>query len=462
MTNEKKIAKVLEQTRWWIETRYRRTRHVIKKTGRIASTAFNKAITFSRNATVPLVTALYCVAAAPLIYDLLWRAQTTPSSNVTELRDILLSLGALLGTPFVAWRTLVAWKQAETVQQTHLTDLFTKAVEQLGAEKEGIDKSGQPTRKPNTEQRIGAILALERIAHDSAKDYWRVMEVLASYIRNNSQPPTIFTEPTSDAVDLESALAKFREQIPTPPTDIQVAIDVLARRGSRGTAFERKHRLRLDLSGVNLQKIRFSRWYDDETGATNATFTHVDFNCAHLDECELIDANFSNCIFNNASLIGVTAYSAILKNATFYEANLDGANFAGANLKGADIQKAKGRGCDMSEANLRDGGLISCDLSRSNFRNANLAKSGVGGNNFAHADISGVDLSQTHFFGNVLKDASVYDVDFTKLDTRFIEDKLNLENAYGDTTTKTGSLNRPASWPDRELSWQERREKLEI
>jgi ribosomal protein L22 len=110
-----------------------------------------------------------------------------------ELRGRLLIIGALLTTPFLIWRLIVghwstraaqeqarvAQKQARVAQETARNTLFTKAIEQLGAVRE--EKSAVTTRdangavtssteesaiRPNTEVRLGAIYALEKLARD--------------------------------------------------------------------------------------------------------------------------------------------------------------------------------------------------------------------------------------------------------------------------------------------------------
>lgn len=60
-------------------------------------------------------------------------------------------------------------------QERHRTDLFVKAINQLGSDK--------------LEVRLGGIYALERIAWDSEKDHWPIMEVLTAYLRENAPWP---------------------------------------------------------------------------------------------------------------------------------------------------------------------------------------------------------------------------------------------------------------------------------
>ena len=66
--------------------------------------------------------------------------------------------------------------EMQLTQQRLITERFSKAVEQIGSGKEEVV--------------IGGIYSLERIAKDSPKDQWTIMEVLTSYIRKNSPIPS--------------------------------------------------------------------------------------------------------------------------------------------------------------------------------------------------------------------------------------------------------------------------------
>ena len=124
-------------------------------------------------------------------------------------RNVGLIFLAVIGAPFVVWRSWVAQRQADTAaQQAQLaedrsfSDLFTKAVEQLGADKVvkshaktkddelAYDENGVPIMQeitaPNIEVRLGAIYALQRISRASEKDHIPIMETLCAYIRENA------------------------------------------------------------------------------------------------------------------------------------------------------------------------------------------------------------------------------------------------------------------------------------
>lgn len=59
------------------------------------------------------------------------------------VRNVGLALIAVLGAPFVVWRAAVAQKQADTGEQSHITDQINKAVAGLGSEKT-VDRIGRP------------------------------------------------------------------------------------------------------------------------------------------------------------------------------------------------------------------------------------------------------------------------------------------------------------------------------
>ncbi len=155
-----------------------------------------------------------------------------------EIRNTLLAVGALIGVPFLIWRTTIAAKQTDISRESHYTALFTKAVEQLGADK--VVKRRQPKRiqnaevgdeasktanfvqeyesyevtERNYEVRLGAIYALERIAQDSKRDAWPINLTLCSYIANNAPPKMdnfqdIDKYNTSDIVEIFQVLCRY-------------------------------------------------------------------------------------------------------------------------------------------------------------------------------------------------------------------------------------------------------------
>ena len=66
----------------------------------------------------------------------------------------------------------IGQEQLQVAQEGQITERFTRAIEQLGSDK--------------MEVRLGGIYALERIANDSDKDYWPIMETLTAYVRERA------------------------------------------------------------------------------------------------------------------------------------------------------------------------------------------------------------------------------------------------------------------------------------
>ena len=75
----------------------------------------------------------------------------------------------------MGWRRVRATERTvEVAQEQQITERFTRAIEQLGNEQ-------------SMSMRLGGIYALERIAKDSERDHWQVMEVLTAYVRENAR-----------------------------------------------------------------------------------------------------------------------------------------------------------------------------------------------------------------------------------------------------------------------------------
>jgi hypothetical protein len=131
----------------------------------------------------------------------------------------ILGGAALLLGLYVTWRTLQVNREGQ------ITERFTRAIDQLGSKE--------------LEIRLGAIYALERIAKDSKRDHWPIMEILTAYVRKNS-PGEREATPTKVPAD---------EGPPLEP-DIQAIITVLRRRTLSFSAGEPEP---LDLQGTNLR-----------------------------------------------------------------------------------------------------------------------------------------------------------------------------------------------------------------
>ncbi len=228
----------------------------------------------------------------------------------------------LVGIYFTLRRVAATERQVEVAREGQITERFTRAIEQLG-------------KKDQLEVRLGGIYALERIARDSERDHWPIMEVLTAYVRENAP----------------RRIKPKEEEKPGPlATDIQAILTVI---GRRRVEFERAEEQRLDLSGTNLSGA-------DLRGAN---LSGVSLFRADLSGATLWRADLSAALLLLADLSGAYLYEAHLSGALLMSADLSGANLTEANLSRARLPEADLTGADLSGADLSGADLSGADLS---------------------------------------------------------------------------------------------------
>src|SRR5215510_8461490 len=115
----------------------------------------------------------------------------------------------------------VALDNLRVTEEGKLTDCFSKAVELLGSDKLDV--------------RLGGIYALERIAKDSQKDHWTVMEALTAFVRERS---------LIEKIQNSNQLKLFRsEEKQWFATDIQAALTVIGRRKWTDQEYQKAQKL---------------------------------------------------------------------------------------------------------------------------------------------------------------------------------------------------------------------------
>ncbi len=232
------------------------------------------------------------------------------------LSQIVGGLALLIGFYFT-WQNLELTKrnQAEADKATQenlriasegqITDRFTKAIAQLGDTK--------------LEVRLGGSYALERVAKDSPKDEWSIMEVLTAYIREH---------------------AKKNQVPPKPASDIQAILTII---GRRALTYRKGEDQRLDLHEADLRGA-----YLDGADLRGAALDGADLGGAALDGADLGGAALDGADLGGAALDGADLGGADLDGADLGGADLDGADLGGADLDGADLG-----GADLGGADLR-------------------------------------------------------------------------------------------------------------
>lgn len=303
-------------------------------------------------------------------------------------------------TRFVSLRQLkFTSEQLKAARETQITDLFTKAVEYLGANNSQGNKQ--------LETRLGGIYALERIAKGSPDDHGPIMEILTAYVRENS--PRRGTE--------MAKAGSNGSNISQPDTDIQAIMTVIRRR-------ERKQdRGILDLSLTDLRQANLRELH----------LEGVHFNGARLEEADLQGAHLEGASLKRSHLKRVILRNAVLKKADLYLGSLAEADLQEADLEGARLEQADAQDIDLRDANLKNANLVRVHLEAAILEGADLQG----------ADLEGARLEGANLKGARLEGASLlYAEDVTQ---------KQLDEAYGDHRTMLPDdgfplLKRPDRW----------------
>ena len=113
---------------------------------------------------------------------------------------------------------------------------------------------------------------MERIANDSERDHWPIMEVLCTYVREHSRDQK------------ESGQDKQRPE--GPRADIQTILTVLGRRNVKYETYANH----LDLQGANLSGADLSRAFLEKAQLRWAYLIEANLSEAHLSEANLSGA----------------------------------------------------------------------------------------------------------------------------------------------------------------------------
>jgi hypothetical protein len=308
----------------------------------------------------------------------------------------LAGVAALVGLIFTA-------RTYRVTQRGHLTDRYTKAIDQLGSEALDV--------------RLGGIYALEQLAHDSDRDIDRktIVEVLSAFVREHSNPIYRLRRhlewlgeqkiriPTVEKRAAEKHVCKY-----PLPNDVQAAVTVLGRLPPVMNA---------DLSGAYLRKVSLeskSRLIrallhpvlDDKADLREAKLVEVDLHEADLHEANLAKAKVMRANLTQAWLAG-----ANLTEAHLTRANLTDARFVGVQVDGVWYGPV--------EAHKKKIAFSDEDLVCANLTKADLTKV-----NFTRADLTSVDLRSTEGL-----------------------EQKQIKKAYGNRSTKLPEgLTHPQSW----------------
>jgi uncharacterized protein YjbI with pentapeptide repeats len=261
----------------------------------------------------------------------------------------------LLGLYMTYWRISVSESGVEVDRERQITERFTRGIEQLGSKR--------------IEIRLGGIYALERIAKDSDKDHWHIIEVLTGFVRENSKW-NILKEDEYD---------KYSD----PKIDIQTAITVL---GRRRFSYNKGESNRLDLRGADLRGVSF-----EDSDFKGAYFENVNLKATRLRNVNLEDASFSGWLhqtkFQDSNLCEASFYGELV-NVSFISCDLRAVDFSQCEFKRVRFRRSKKKPIDLSDCNFAGVDLSQMDLSGANLSYADFTDAILNGTNLKGANLS--------------------------------------------------------------------------
>jgi hypothetical protein len=242
-------------------------------------------------------------------------SKLTPQELIQLQKDLIaaennarVTLAQIIGGLVVLLGLYATFKNVRVAEEGKLTERFSKAVEMLGSEKLDV--------------RLGGIYALERIARDSLKDHWTVMEVLTAFVREQSREEYLKSQHSDrqpsyyDAVDpvlreLYQLANRFRE-------DIQAALTVIGRRAwaDREHSRQKINLMESFLAGTVLieAKLRGANLF--RTNLTQSSLYKADLSDTVLIRAILIDSDLSYANLNEALLHSAELHGADLRTST--------------------------------------------------------------------------------------------------------------------------------------------------
>ena len=243
-----------------------------------------------------------------------WQGQMEPKELAKLQNDARTTLVQALGGAVLLIGLYLTFRNLQLTQDRQITEHYTRAVEQLGSDKLAV--------------RLGAIYALERIARDSERDHWPIMEILTAYVRDRA---SISVEPPSqEEMQSTETLTLF----PKPTIDIQAVLTVLGRRARTHGRGEDQW---LDLRSTNLRGAILREAHLERALLTGTHLERANLVRAHLERAFLTGAHLERAVLREAHLEKADLINARLEDANLVQAHLEGATLGATSLKGASL-----------------------------------------------------------------------------------------------------------------------------
>lgn len=292
------------------------------------------------------------------------------------IRNTGLALAAMVGVPFLIWRTVVANRQVDVAEQSLFNEKLKAAADDLHARREIKRKSrlDNPQEQDFIEddivRRVAAIDRLEGLAQERPEDAPRITRLLCVYLRQMSK-----------------GIGPDNEE--HPRADMEAAAQTIGRM-KRIDGVE-PDRVEIDLSRANLAGFDLSGLCFD-----GASFLSAKMQGANFMATEMKGANLSRAILDSARLFGTNLQSSKLVDSQLRKSDLGSANLQLSVLSGVWLQ-----GADLRLARLQGANIHSVRLDEASKLGATLLKGAC----VCLTDLSQTDITQTQVDGMFLSES---------------------------------------------------------
>lgn len=333
---------------------------------------------------------------------------------LTRMAALTAIFSAVVAFPFTVIRLKLSTEENARDQQrldreyeAKLADSLDKAFEDLHAMKTSTDADGSAKTEADVVRRDLAINRLEALAPSIPSQVPLIAKVLCTYIKELSREYPAQVPPKDET----AGFLRWISSLPTPRSDIENAAQILGRLALIPGMTPEK--LRIDLSGANLQKVNLTR------------------------------AVFEEAILSGAQLHGADISNAILQGADLCSAQMQGAHLRVTQMQGAALHDARLDWADLTNANLRGVKSRGASMRGTHFYGAQLQEAKLGVVSFS---------IHTQFATSDTERVALKETDLSQ--TNLTQEQLN--SMLGDASViLPKNLNRPVHWPDANLDWDE-------
>ncbi|WP_284263998.1 pentapeptide repeat-containing protein [Roseicyclus amphidinii] len=347
---------------------------------------------------------LSLAAAGSLVLNVLTSEPDTASLGLGAL------LVALLGAPFLIWRTVVAQRTLdETKRQTdlqaeaHFNDKINAAATDLAARRQVTrvvkDEGGKETVLTEWQDdlvtRAAAIDRLEGLALEALErgDYapaQRIARMLSIYVQELSREHPPKPAPKFDSAKQIREWASTLRPVARP--DMERAAQSLGRINPRDETV----RAVFDPTNIDLRDCNLQGFDLDGSNYRGSRMKRADLCGAFLEETQIQRADFCD-----SRLMGAYLARAEMEGADFQRAELQGTVLVDAQMQETVFFNSKLQQADLRRAVLHGASLIGAELER-----ANLYGSKMQGAHLIGAQMQGVDLGQVEMSENTITNAA--------------------------------------------------------